>query len=111
MAESYLPLAEESGRRSGGIVQHLITMLVGFGLGCAVVYAAGGQPLAVILPADNMAAQLTQPAQAGSGIVQDGRCFQDHGPRIVLMTPAANLESRNPQIWNPKNINKYLKLL
>merc|ERR1712228_693163 len=63
MAESYLPLAEDSGRRSAGIVQHLATMLVGFGLGCAMIYAAGGQPLAVILPANNMAAQFTQPAQ------------------------------------------------
>merc|ERR1711933_506627 len=46
-----------------GLVQNLATMLVGFGLGCAMIYAAGGQPLAVILPADDMAAQLTQPAQ------------------------------------------------
>merc|ERR1712039_896705 len=60
MAGSYLPLAEDSGRRSAGIVQHLATMLVGFGLGCAMVYAAGGQPLATILPANNMA---VQPAQ------------------------------------------------
>merc|ERR1712048_1040988 len=64
MAESYLPLADESSRRRAGIVQHLVTMFAGFGLGCAMIYAAGGQPLAVILPADNMAAQLTQPAQA-----------------------------------------------
>merc|ERR1719277_1917123 len=28
-----------------------------------MIYAAGGQPLAVILPADDMAAQFTQPAQ------------------------------------------------
>jgi ribulose-bisphosphate carboxylase small chain len=63
MAGSYLAFGEESGRRSAGIVQHLATMLVGFGLGCAVVYAAGGQPLAVILPANSMAAQVTQPAQ------------------------------------------------
>merc|ERR1712115_111274 len=31
--------------------------------GCVMIYAAGGQPLAVALPADNMAAHLTQSAQ------------------------------------------------
>merc|ERR1712003_182003 len=63
MAGSYLPFAEESGRSSAGIVHHVATMLVGFGLGCAMIYAAGGQPLAVIMPANNMATQVTQPAQ------------------------------------------------
>merc|ERR1712113_16974 len=38
-------------------------MLAGFGLGCALIYVSGGQPQAVIMPADNMAAQFTQPAQ------------------------------------------------
>ena len=56
MAASYLPLSEESGRRSAGLVRHIATLLLGFGLGCAVIYAAGGQPLAVILLAGNMAA-------------------------------------------------------
>jgi ribulose-bisphosphate carboxylase small chain len=44
------------------IVRHLIAVLTGFGLGCVMIYAAGGQP-AVVLPADNMAAQVTQRAQ------------------------------------------------
>merc|ERR1712151_1296809 len=63
MAGSYLPFAEEQGRRSTGLVHHVATMLVGFGLGCAMIYAAGGQPLAVIMPTNNMAAQVIQPAQ------------------------------------------------
>merc|ERR1712228_1153778 len=67
MAESYLPLAEESDRRSAGIVQHFVTMLVGFGLGCAMIYAAGGQPLAVILPANDMAVAQGKFLQASAG--------------------------------------------
>jgi len=35
-------------------VQHLFAVLIGFGLGCALIHASGGQPLAVILPADSM---------------------------------------------------------
>merc|ERR1712228_1131076 len=71
-AQSYFPLGEESGRRSAGVVQHLITMLVGFGLGCAMIYAAGGQPLAVILPADNMVT-IRQPSRNFMQPVQEGR--------------------------------------
>jgi len=63
MTESYVSIAEGTGRRGASIVQHLIALVVGFGLGCVMIYAAGGQPLAVAAPADNMAAHLTQSAQ------------------------------------------------
>jgi len=104
MAESYLPLAEESGRRSAGIVQHLVTMLVGFGLGCAMVYAAGGQPLAVILPADNMAAQFTQPAQ-GQFLQPLAKMAR---PPTVARVPEANVQSlAQIQAYTPFNAKKF----
>merc|ERR1719277_398171 len=38
-----------------------------------MIYAAGGQPLAVILPTDNMAAQFTRPSRNFMQPVQEGR--------------------------------------
>eukprot|EP00747_Dinoflagellata_sp_TGD_P132757 gnl/TRDRNA2_/TRDRNA2_175112_c0_seq2.p1 gnl/TRDRNA2_/TRDRNA2_175112_c0~~gnl/TRDRNA2_/TRDRNA2_175112_c0_seq2.p1 ORF type:complete len:307 (-),score=44.57 gnl/TRDRNA2_/TRDRNA2_175112_c0_seq2:584-1504(-) len=65
MSASYLafnePQVHEPLRRSGK-VQALVSLLIGFGLGCAVFYVAGGQPLQPLDPAINLA--WTQPAQA-----------------------------------------------
>merc|ERR1712039_96370 len=106
MAGSYLPLAEDSGRRSAGIVQHLATMLVGFGLGSAMIYAAGGQPLAVILPADTMAAQ---PAQ-GQFLQPLARTQSSMKalPPTAAHVPGANLQSiAEIQAYSPFNGKKY----
>merc|ERR1712151_204230 len=97
--------AEDSGRRSVGIVQHLATMLVGFGLGCAMIYAAGGQPLAVILPANNMATQISQPAQGQflqplarmPSPVKDQRLTAAHGA----------MQTAQIQAYSPFNGKKY----
>merc|ERR1711933_138334 len=43
-------------------VHALLAMIVGFALGCAMIYAAGGQPLAVMRPSTDMA--VLQPAVA-----------------------------------------------
>jgi len=102
MAGSYLPLAEDSGRRSAGIVQHLATMLVGFGLGCAMIYAAGGQPLAVILPADNMAAQITQPAQRQ--FLQPLARMPSHQPTAAVH---GAMQTAQIQAYSPFNGKKY----
>jgi ribulose-bisphosphate carboxylase small chain len=113
MAESYLPFAGESDRRSAGLVQHLVTMFVGFGLGCAMIYAAGGQPLAVILPAENMAAQPTQPAQAQFlqplARMQPQIAVDATTQRLSLKgTPEANLERlAQIQAYSPFNGKKY----
>jgi ribulose-bisphosphate carboxylase small chain len=106
MTEAYAALADESGRRNAGIVRHLVTMLVGFGLGSAAIYAAGGQPLAVILPADNMAAQFTQPVQR--------QFLTPTAARAATLTPSmkgapeANLQSlAEIQAYSPFNGKKY----
>merc|ERR1712048_1207456 len=99
MAESYLPLADESSRRRAGIVQHLVTMFAGFGLGCAMIYVAGGQPLAVILPADNMAAQLTQPAQR--------QFLQPLAAHPHAATPAQIQSLAHLEAYSPFNNKKY----
>merc|ERR1712176_454094 len=43
-------------------VNALAAMLTGFGLGCALIYAVGGRPLAVMRPSVDMAALRMQPA-------------------------------------------------
>merc|ERR1719454_1687059 len=72
MTASYVTLGEptvqESGRRSANVVTHLFAALIGFGLGCALIHASGGQPMAAILPSDNMAVQFMQPAVGFSPI-------------------------------------------
>merc|ERR1712151_50257 len=107
MAMAYLPFGEESGRRSSGIARHLVTMLVGFGLGCAMIYAAGGQPLAVVLPADNMAVQFTQPAQRQ--FLQP--LAKAHAATLTPSmqgVPEANLQSvAQIQAYSPFNGKKY----
>jgi ribulose bisphosphate carboxylase small subunit len=106
MAESYLPFSEESGRRSTGLVQHLATMLVGFGLGCAVIYAAGGQPLAVIMPAENMATQFTQPVQGQFLQPMTAHAATQTAPRNGV--PESNLQSfAQIQAYSPFNGKKY----
>merc|ERR1711904_380117 len=96
MAESY---------RSASIVQHLVTMLAGFGLGCAMIYVAGGQPLAVILPADNMAAQFTQPAQRQ---FLQPLAAHPHAATPAQIQSLAHLESlAQIQAYSPFNNKKY----
>merc|ERR1711862_855844 len=105
MAESYLPLADESSRRRAGIVQHLVTMFAGFGMGCAMIYIAGVQPLAVILPADNMAAQLTQPAQRQ---FLQPLAAHPHAATPAQIQSLAHLESlAQIQAYSPFNNKKY----
>jgi ribulose-bisphosphate carboxylase small chain len=109
MAESYSALSEESGRRSAGLVRHLATMLLGFGLGCAVIYAAGGQPLAVILPAEDMAAQFTQPVQ-GQFLQPLAKMQSPMSAHAATQTgvPEANLQSvAQIQAYSPFNGKKY----
>merc|ERR1712039_957997 len=55
---SYKP----SGAMPSEKVNVLVAMLVGFGLGCALIHAAGGRPLAVMRPSVDMAAVRMQPA-------------------------------------------------
>jgi len=45
-------------------VRALAAMLTGFGLGCALIHAVGGRPLAVMRPSVDMAALRIQPALA-----------------------------------------------
>lgn len=110
MAETYIPLAEESGRRSAGIAQHLVTMLVGFGLGCVMIYAAGGQPLSVIWHASNMAAM--QPAQGQ--FLKPERALPPTVAHAARLTPSmkgvpeANLQAlAQIQAYSPFNAKKY----
>jgi len=75
MAESYVAFADSNqgpGRRSVRIAQHIFSALIGFGLGCAMIYASGGQPMAVILPADNMVtrSRLMQPVMGMSPVLR-----------------------------------------
>merc|ERR1712176_404006 len=50
-------------------VHALVAMLIGFGLGCALIYAAGGRPLAVMRPSVDMAALRIQPAASQSNFM------------------------------------------
>jgi glyceraldehyde 3-phosphate dehydrogenase len=75
MAESYVAFADSNqgpGRRSVRIAQHIFSALIGFGLGCAMIYASGGQSTAVILPADNMVtrSRLMQPVMGMSPVLR-----------------------------------------
>merc|ERR1712014_188836 len=45
-------------------VRALAAMVTGFGLGCALIHAIGGRPLAVMRPSVDMAALRIQPALA-----------------------------------------------
>merc|ERR1712151_468682 len=67
------------------LAQHLVTMLIGFGLGCAMIYAAGGQPLGVILPASDMAAELA-PTRRAFGAFPRSTAVRQRGPAPVYST-------------------------
>merc|ERR1719387_2431227 len=86
----------------------LATMLVGFGLGCALIYATGGQPPAVILPGENMAAQFTQPVQGQ--FLQPLAKMQSpmNAHTATLGVPGADLQSiAQIQAYSPFNGKKY----
>merc|ERR1719230_1878828 len=77
---------QEPGRRSASIVRHVSALLIGFGMGCAVIYASGGQPLAVVFPSDSMAvrSKFMHPVMGASPFLP--KAVQQRGPAPVRST-------------------------
>merc|ERR1719436_796760 len=90
---------QEPCRRSASIVRHVSALLIGFGMGCAVIYASGGQPLAVVFPSDSMAvrSKFMQPMMGSSRF----------GPEFAQRRGPAPVRSTNPDAPIKLGINGF----
>lgn len=119
MLDSYLPLADPSlqvpARRFGAKVQALVALLFGFGLGCVVLLAAGGQPLELVMGIDtvSMAARSMQLATNRQAMLPANRARnvmqQAQAPRSSFaglfdsVVPVEDDESKKPAEFDIPN--------